>query len=142
MREQWPRAAPALVNAMAAESLFQIEQALEQSRPLVALSCRQIARAFLAGARGSHWRENFLRIAKLACKEGQHELSCCALLAEMLVEAADSSEANASANAAAPAGARCQRRQRLRAKTNKGEIVLSEFWQGRSMQGARKHIAH
>ena len=105
MREQWPRAAPALVSAMAAESLFQIEQALEQSRPLVALSCRQIARAFLAGARGSHWRENFLRIAKLACKEGQHELSCCALLAEMLVEAADSSEANASANAAAPAGA-------------------------------------
>ena len=80
---------------MANDPLFQIEGALaavNDAQKLAALSPRQIVHAFLAGAYGTRWRANFLQIAGLASDHGQSMMSCCALLAEILVEAADASE--------------------------------------------------
>ena len=81
--------------AMASDPLFQIEGALaavNDAQKLAALSPRQIVHAFLAGAYGTRWRANFLQVAGLASDHGQSMMSCCALLAEILVEAADASE--------------------------------------------------
>ena len=80
---------------MSGDALFQIERALAETKDadkLALLSCKQIAHAVVAGATGKHWCTNFIDIAELAGDHGQDVLCCCALLAELIVSAADASD--------------------------------------------------
>ena len=80
---------------MFGDALFQIERALAETKvadKLALLSCKQIAHAVVAGATGKHWCLNFIKIAEHAGNHGQDVLCCCALLAELIVSAADASD--------------------------------------------------
>ena len=107
----------AMANTMSGDALFQIESALAEDKPediLAALSCKQIMHAVLAGVSGKHWCSNFIKIAKIANQHGKQKLCCSALLAELIVAAADASDngeqasANNSALDNSPAGACAQ----------------------------------
>ena len=123
---------------MADDALFHIERALagnDGENPQAETLCRHIAFAVLGGARGTHWRRNFLQLAKQAADQKHSVTFVCALLAELLVAAADehavtravrannnvtdalpangngdaqATRHNSNARAAAPAGARTQ----------------------------------
>ena len=107
----------AMANTMSGDALFQIESALAEEKPedkLAALSCKQIIHAVLAGVSGKYWCTNFITIAEIASQHDKQELCCSALLAELIVAAADASDnaeqasANNSAFDNSPAGACAQ----------------------------------
>ena len=84
-----------MANTMSGDALFQIESALAEEKPedkLAALSCKQIIHAVLAGVSGKYWCTNFITIAEIASQHDKQELCCSALLAELIVAAADASD--------------------------------------------------